>query len=196
MNKYLSEAVARQFKLNVYRDMMKLYQEGIDVSKNADFQKMFDSYYVVRRNENWRKKFFALLQEKRSSKEITYEEIIDHLFKETGWVEASFSSKLLATIDPEKPILDSQVLDNLGLEIKGATKANKVASAKTCYAEIVNRYKNYQKTDAYHDAIAMFDAHFPSYKDSLTDIKKIDFFLWAMKKHELRGIGIFEELLR
>lgn len=53
--------------------------------------------------------------------DVTFEYIIRELYRLTGNVEASFSSKMLATIDASKPVWDKYVLQNLGLELTGKT---------------------------------------------------------------------------
>ena len=66
---------------------------------------MYDGFYRVRRNEEWRKYYFKLMQEMRS-KDVSFGDILTSINKETGRIEASFSSKLLATINPNYLIWD------------------------------------------------------------------------------------------
>ncbi len=44
---------------------------------------------------------------------MEYIEILSEIFKNTGRVEASFASKLYATLYPDYPFIDSIVLNNL-----------------------------------------------------------------------------------
>ena len=44
------------------------------------------------------------------------------MYEATGNIEASFSSKMLATINTDMPIWDCYVVQNLCLNMKGKTK--------------------------------------------------------------------------
>lgn len=101
---------------------------------------------------------------------------------------------MLATICPNMPILDSQVLANLDLEIKGY-KEKKLENAKAVYRQICQRYKDFQISENCKKAIQVFDGLFPNYTD-LTTTKKVDFFLWALKPNELRNMEMFKELMK
>lgn len=73
---------------------------------------------LIRRNEKWRQHYYDLFA-KAKTERFSFEQIITELYRLTGNVEASFSSKMLATIDASKPIWDQYVLQNLGLELMG-----------------------------------------------------------------------------
>ena len=112
-----------------------LYKRTLDLTKNIaedmDYQKNFTNYYRVRRDGGWLQEFYKFFEENKNNKEITFEKIIRHLSnvehkvkqtskKPTGkakTVEASFASKMLATINPNHPIWDSQVLRCLNIKI-------------------------------------------------------------------------------
>jgi hypothetical protein len=88
----------------------------VDVRIDAQFQRAFNSFYRVLRNRRWRDEFFRLLE---SGKECswTFGEALDHLFQFCGRFEASFAGKLVATLNPNLPVVDSIVLDNVGAKI-------------------------------------------------------------------------------
>ena len=91
----------------------------VNVADDQDFQREFDFFYKVRRNAEWRKVFFEIFERKKK-KNCSYKEIITELYEGTGQVEASFASKMLASIDENMPIWDSKVLDRI--EIKSSNK--------------------------------------------------------------------------
>lgn len=101
---------------------------------------------------------------------------------------------MLATINPEMPILDSQVLDNMGLSVKGNKPEDRLQSAKEVYEIICKRYNNYIGTENCKKAIKLFNDYFPNCK-KITTVRKIDWFLWAFTKDELIKIGLFGDLL-
>ena len=190
----LSNAIARQFGFDTYIKIMWYFKDAnCDLSSNEEFQKIFNGYYRIRRNMEWREIYYQCFENIRTNKGVEFDDIIDYLYEKTGNVEASFSSKMLATINPELPILDSQVLANLGMEIKGSND-KKLENAKEVYQEICNRYNKYIGTLDCEKALKKFDEAFPMYK-GFTSTKKIDFFLWSLTRVELENMGIFGGLI-
>ena len=104
----LQAQLARGLGLDRYADIIHR-----DPASSA-FQRAFNGYYRIRRNEEWRQHYYDLFV-KAKVERFSFEQIITELFRLTGNVEASFSSKMLATIDASKPIWDQYVLQNLGL---------------------------------------------------------------------------------
>lgn len=147
-----------------------------DVSKDSAFKTAFNSFYRVRRDEKWRKTFYSYFEEIKYNRDITFDEILEYFFKKTGNVEASFSSKLLATINPDMPILDSHVLKNMDLKITGSTPTQKLESAKEVYIELIEKEKNMLKKESVRRFIKEFRTYIPEYE--LTDIKILDYLLW------------------
>ena len=143
------------------------------------FQRAFNGYYRIRRNEEWRNCYYALFRRARTE-ELDFSQIITALFQSTGNVEASFSSKMLATIDPTKPIWDQYVLQNLGLELNGKTQEEKVKNAITLYRAIEKWYLDYLTTAEAHENIITFDLLLPKYK-WISDVKKVDCLLWSKR---------------
>ena len=94
-------------------------------------------FYLIRRNEAWRNIYYEYFERVKS--EIpTFSNIITYLYETTGNIEPSFSSKMLASIFPEKPIWDRYVVQNLNLKLEGATKQEKLENA-ICF---VCRYRS------------------------------------------------------
>ena len=115
------QAVIRFLALDKYKYIKEnLYK--CDVSKDPVFQKKFNSFYRVRRDEKWRKKFYNYFEKNKNNTNIGFETILKDLLLETGNIEASFSSKMLSLINNDMPIWDQYVLKNMGLEVKGNSK--------------------------------------------------------------------------
>ena len=177
------------------------YRKTLDLSKDVStdkaYQKNYVAYYKVRRDEEWLKEYFRFMQEKFKEKEegeVTFKEILEHISKvphkgQDGKaiysVEASFASKMLATIYPEKyPIWDSQVSKMLGLSVpsyKGTD--DKIQKYTEIYEKLTGAIQKYIQSDGGKEHIKEFDRHFPEYKD-LSPYKKIDFYLWTLGKPE------------
>lgn len=169
----LQAQLARSLGLDRYADIMR----GDPASKG--FQKAFNGYYRIRRNEEWRHHYYVLFcRAKRES--YSFEKIITELYRLTGNVEASFSSKMMATIDASKPIWDQYVLQNLGLELKGKTKEEKLQNAVALYSRIEMWYADYFTTTEAQENIKEFNRLLPDYS-WVSDTKKIDCLLWSKR---------------
>lgn len=60
------------------------------------FNEHSTGFYIVRRNESWRKSYYEYFESVKNGKQ-TFENIITYLYESTGNIELSFSSKMLAT---------------------------------------------------------------------------------------------------
>ena len=101
------------------------------------------------------------------------------LLHKTGNIEASFSSKLLATINPNIPIWDQYILKNLNKELNENTKEERLHNEIKLYDEIVEWVNGFLNESVVKKYIAAFDKVITTYK--MTDIKKIDYILWSIR---------------
>ena len=177
-DRLLEELFARSLSLDKYEIIVKTFS-SIDVSCNCDFQRTFDAFYRIRRNEKWRRCYYQLFECAKVSR-LSFEDVIEILYTETGNVEASFSSKMIATIDQKKPIWDQYVLHNLDLKLKGKNPQERIKNAIFIYSQIENWFDNYLQTEEARRNIAEFDCWFPSYT-WISDVKKIDYLLWSKR---------------
>ncbi|MBR0159931.1 MAG: helix-turn-helix transcriptional regulator, partial [Oscillospiraceae bacterium] len=168
----------RSADLESYAWIMERFNKT-DVSVDTEFQRRFTRFYVLRRNAAQQKAYYDLLEACKGKENVSFPEILRALYEATGWVEASFSSKLLATIKPDMPIWDSIVLSRLGLKSSTSDdKEKRLASSEKLYESIVQWYHEYIPTAEAKEAISAFDAAFPKYI-GFTATKKIDFLLWG-----------------
>ena len=152
----------------------------VDVSSDADFQRAFNGFYVVRRNAEWRTTYYRLFEEVKRSGHADFSYILDGLYRFTGNVEASFSSKMLATLKPEMPIWDKYVVQNLGLKAPALKDPDRLQKTKSLYASIVEWYEDFLASENAKECLAKFDEVLPDYR-WLSQVKKIDFYLWSIR---------------
>lgn len=107
--KILHESLVNALGLRDYDFIMK-HAYKTNVEHDSDFQKRFNVFYRVRKDEAWRKEYYSVFESAKNNPDISFEFILNELFNRTGYVEPSFSSKMLATIDSSKPIWDSRVI--------------------------------------------------------------------------------------
>ena len=168
------------FGLEKYAYIIKHINQ-VNVAENREFQKMFNGFYRVRRDEAWREQFYGFF-ETAKVQNPSFDEIIEELYHRTGRLEASFSSKMLANIDDSKPIWDSFVLNALGFKnpLPSMPKLEQMKRKIEIYHKIDRWYVDYLKTENAQECIAKFNEILPEYT-WISDVKKIDCFLWNMR---------------
>ena len=180
----LEKVMAESLGLSEYEYIMKTICQT-DVSKNMDFQRRFNHFYKVRRNQDWRKKYYEIFERNKAKKEeVTFENILCNIYVFTDRTEASFASKLLATLNPDKPIWDSRVLNFLGLKPTGKSASDRQDSIIEVYGKIENWYKKYLITTEAKENIRIFDEMLPCYS-WISDVKKIDYIIWGLDAYKI-----------
>ena len=147
-----------------------------DVSADAEFQKFYNGFYRMRqRSADFYKTYYAFLERNKNNLDLTFEEILSYLYEETDSIHASFSSKLLATINPNMPIWDKFVLQNLGLRTPYYYEKDRISKTVLLYQRICDWYESEEAKEKLH----VFNELFPNV--DISDVKKIDFILWATR---------------
>ena len=175
----IQSSLARAWGLDGYAQIQRAAHET-DVSSDTDFQRLYNRFYRVRRNAEWQSAYYEIMQCEKASTALSFESILRETHERTGNVEASFTSKMIATLDPGRPIWDSIVLERLGLKLKGTTTKAKLENAVGVYESIVGWYADYLVTEDAARNIALFDELLPDYA-WLTSVKKVDFLLWSSR---------------
>jgi hypothetical protein len=174
----LQNRLASSLGLDKYQYIMEHVMKT-DVSADEDFQRIFNGFYIVRRNEEWRNVYYSYFEKVKNSKP-TFEEIITYLYEKTGNVEPSFSSKMLATIIPEKPIWDRYVAQNLNIKLSGLSQEEKLKSAIEKYSEMEQWYEDFLNSEDGYNCVEEFERFLPDYK-WISNIKKVDALLWSAR---------------
>jgi len=156
--------------------------KNVNVSTDIDYQRTFNSFYKIRRNDDWRKAYYSYFEENKYNKNLTFEQIIRHLYDKTGNIEASFSSKLLATINPKMPIWDQYVVKNINLNLSGKTKEEKLQNYINLYDKIIEKCDKLLKREDVKKCIKEIKNLICEYE--IEDIKILDFILWSIRKEK------------
>lgn len=95
------EAISRAQKgIEQYLEIMALLP-AVDSARDLAFQRKFNAFYRVRqRPREWYRQYFLLMERLKGSKP-DFNNVLDELNLALGRYEPSFSSKLVATLDPE-----------------------------------------------------------------------------------------------
>ena len=93
-------AMEKGLGLQRYRYIME-HVLDVDVSKNEDFKRMFNGFYGIRRGKSWRDRYYQVFEQMKKEREhITFKDIFNRISDQS--LEASFSSKMLATLNSQK----------------------------------------------------------------------------------------------
>lgn len=149
-----------------------------DVRSDPEFQRRFNRFYRVRRGGMWRAVFFELLEYSKTAG-IDFAQALRFLADSTGRLEASFASKLVATLDPSKPVVDKFVLMNFGLELPHQKAVNRTMSIIEVYERLILEYTHLMMSPQGERIRAMFDEKYPG--SGISELKKIDLVLWQAR---------------
>ena len=163
--------------LNAYL-WLQTHRDACDVRSDASFRKRFNAFYKVRRARDWQDQFFELL-ERRKGRASSFGEVLDALHSATGRYEASFASKLLATIDPEMPVIDSIVLQNLGVRLPAYGSDGRRSRIVELHGRLLSGLTTFLKTDVGRYLVKRFRATYP--EADVTEIKMLDLVLWQTR---------------
>lgn len=152
-----------------------------DVRTDAEFQRRYFGFYRVRRGSDWRAAYFALMEETKVGG-ADFAEVLGALRLATGRLEASFASKLVATLAPEMPVIDRFVLENLGLRLPYPSQRNREEKIVSLYAEVRRRYQKILRSVEGQLICTKVDARYPS--NGISDLKKVDLVLWQHRPHD------------
>lgn len=149
-----------------------------DVSVDREFQRRFAGFYRVRRGEAWRRAFFEILQNHKGTN-LRFSNALGQLAVATGRVEASFASKLVATINPDQPVIDSVVLRNVGLRLPPPGAADRLDRIVLVHSRLANWYTQQLGSAAGAEVIRLFREAYPS--ALISDTKALDLVLWQIR---------------
>lgn len=84
-----------------YLEIQDLYKKCKNLNSlkdpdSIDFQKKFNGFYKVRRNENWRKEFYDLFEQNKNSKGISFDDIYNKLLKKNREKRKIFCKQISA----------------------------------------------------------------------------------------------------
>jgi len=135
-------------------------------------------YRVRRRDAAWQKTFYRLMA-KCNRHPLPFGAVLKRLKQSTGRCEASFASKLVATLDPYQPVIDSVVLGNLDLPLPPRNHPHRFKRIEWIHAELGRRYRRFLATADGRYLVRTFKRVHGA--KGLTHIKMLDFVLWQTR---------------
>lgn len=173
----LKNIIIKAWKFNDYLYIMENFR-NTNVFLDDDFKRKYNSFYKVRRNEKWRDVYFSYLEINKNRSDLTFKEVINYIYEKTGSIEPSFSSKLLATVNPEMPIWDKNVLKYLKFKHRVQKGTNQIDDVINIYNKICLEYRKMLTDQRVIDQIEFLRKLIGS--DNITDTKMLDFVIWTL----------------
>lgn len=167
--------------LSKYIWLQRQVEKTGEFYKAAEFRRRFNHFYRVRRSVEWQQKFYALMGMALNNG-FTFDVILKELKKVTGRMEASFASKLYATINPSAPVIDSIVLGNVGLRLPYAGARDRAARICQIHAALGKLFDAYLETQDGLCLVNAFDQMYADAEVTITDQKKLDLVLWQTRQ--------------
>ena len=130
-------------------------------------------------SQEYRDAFFSVFEKMKNAPDTSFRDVSYCLYDVDQKHEFSFISKMLHTINPHKPIFDSQVCEVLQLHrAYQSSLEGKVRQDEDSLRHIVKAYTEMSASEEVRKMLAQMDDFTPGYR--MTDEKKLDFILWAL----------------
>lgn len=153
-----------------------------NIKTDSEYRKKFSGFYRMRFiTQRYRDAYFGLFEQIKNQPNISFESVSRQLFEVDKKHEFSFISKMLHTIDPTRPIYDSQV--DAALSIHRSYEpdfAKRLQTDSDILCSIIAQYQQLLCAPEMNEILEDFDRIAPSCKISTE--KKLDFILWALGK--------------
>ena len=149
------------------------------VSADAAFRKQFNGFYRIgRKSPEWYDEFYGLFNRVRGT-DAVFSDVLDELKLRTGTFEASFASKLVATCDPAKPVIDAWVLKNVSRRLPHAGHRQRSDAIKSVYEGLCDDFEQYLVSTAGRTLVQQFRRAHPNAQ--VTETKMLDLVLWQTR---------------
>lgn len=177
-----ARALAAIYKASVglakYQNLQRMRRSGISVS-DREFQRKFNGFYKVRgRSPEWFSNFYQIFFE-AIEQDWSFEKILQEIHSRTGRVEASFASKIRATIDENSAVIDSFVLQNLRLQLPKLGDPQRLHKVAVLYELLNQEMKELRSTDIGRFVEQQFFIVYPNC--GITPIKALDLTIWQLR---------------
>lgn len=170
-------------------DYLQRSLRACDVATSSEYRRAFNGYCRMRqRPQTWYDRFFSILERDKRSNAVAFRSVLEEILRETGRLEASFGSKLVATIDANLPVWDQHVLGNLGLKAPSWSRdtERRLQRCVELYSSIWSWSSRAIQLDGFGEWRSRFDCRFPRFRH-FTDIKKLDLLLWQARQADDAG---------
>ena len=184
INRNYAELISSLSKNRVLDPYVKIQTSfmDVDISADKDFRKTFTNFYRLRLPKGY-DEFFDYF-EKSKTRKIGFESILTELQCITGRVEASFSSKLLHTINTASPVIDSLVFAKLGWSLPKSTEPQRIRKTADTHNKLTKFYKGALENEKWRIISAHFEERINYANYVISEEKKLDTLLWKFDTYK------------
>jgi len=169
--------------LRQYQWLQTEFGKNQESASDSTFRRRFNHFYRVRRSPAWQDIFFPLMA-KAQRDTLQFNTVLEDLRVATGRVEASFASKLVATVDSTFPVIDKFVLENLGAALPTYASSNRAAQICVLHEELKAAFDVYLASEDGKYLVREFNRLYPS--SGISEVKMLDLVLWQTRgKHKI-----------
>ena len=155
-----------------------------NILNNLVFQFVFISYYKLDNaglSDEIKRCFFELLAQKQTNLELILSKLYEiPTLKGVNTIQFSFATKLLHTIDNDKPLFDSNVEKSTNIKLRGSDKDTKIRSRIEAYDSLEKLYAKLKEDDKTKKLISKFRLKFKVNDEKIFDTKVLDFIMWSL----------------
>jgi hypothetical protein len=153
-----------------------------NVAQDFAFQRAFNGYYRIRyRSADWRRTFYERFEAWKARPQLArFPAVLADLLDGTQRYEASFGSKLVASLDPSAPVWDSKLMTYWALGAPAPGHRDRLKGFVHVYETLRSRMTGLLASAAGQGIVRQFDEAFPAEAPQLTAMKKLDLVLWQI----------------
>lgn len=179
-NKIIKNFLIKSLGLDKYQFLLD-NKDTITISSDHDFARVFNSYFKVRKAFRWQHAFFDVFELNKNNVDITFKELLEQVYNQVRTFEASYVSKMLHLINPNKPIWDKYVLNYYGLKSPHGKDSERIEKISKVYHQLeINTQKELNK-DSVQKQLDIFDQWLPEYTH-ISSVKKLDTLIWKIRE--------------
>jgi hypothetical protein len=162
-----------------------LIMRNIHIFDN-EFKRKFAHFYKLNqglKNANDKKSFFNLLKECINNNNDNYVDVLNKLSGKTGRNEMSFASKIVASVNAQKPVIDKIVLGHFKINRPSyGDLKHRISKSININNEIEEEYHKFLKSKIGKYLMNIFNKKIKQQHNfKITNIKKLDFILWQTR---------------
>lgn len=150
-----------------------------DVSEDRHFRRAYLSHFKLRQKDREFLRFYFTWLEEHKHRRVSFEQALLAIYREFGVLDPASASKLAATIDPDLPVWDTQILGSMGIRPLALEKdRRRVEKTIEAYEKLSAWYERYLASRDGRMAVKVFDEVYPD--SGFSPMKKADFTIWSI----------------
>ncbi len=153
--------------------------ESRDISEDRHFRRAYLNQFKLRDKDREFCRFYFCYLEENKGGSGCFEGELFALYHRFGMLDPVAASKLAATIDPNLPVWDPQILGSMGVRPftleKSGRRAEKILEV---YDRLCLWYDRYLSSRDGRMAVQVFEEIYPN--TGFSNLKKADFTIWSI----------------